>query len=47
MYKRIEKLEDKIDKFVIKTDLDTHLNRLENQMTIINEHLIELLKKSG
>lgn len=41
---RIGKIEDKLDKFVMKEDLNRHLDRVESQLKLVNDNILRLME---
>ena len=44
LFNRIGKIEDKLDSFVMKEDLNRHLDRVENQLKQVNDNILRLME---
>lgn len=44
LFNRITKIEDKLDSFVIKDDLNRHLDRVESQLKQVNDNILRLME---
>jgi hypothetical protein len=44
LFNRIAKIEDKLDSFVIKDDLNRHLDRVESQLKQVNDNILRLME---
>ena len=44
LFNRISKIEDKLEKAVLKEDLDRHLSRIEKSLEQVNNNILRLME---